>query len=232
MGARAPSDVTFRDVDDFITAQADRGLKAPTINRHLAAIASVYIFLSDEDPTLVCPVLPHRHTLRERKCLPRPAPEEDIRRFFSAIDDRRDLAMFLLMLRCGLRIAEVTELRLRDLYLGESPPRLLVHGKYSKERSAYLSPQSLQALRAYLARRGPTASDHIFLSYQGAGMSTTAIHKLLMHYRETNRRQGVASSPSPHFRDATGECGLPRNHHSGASGSPPIKLHDDRRTSS
>ncbi|MCA9978168.1 MAG: tyrosine-type recombinase/integrase [Anaerolineales bacterium] len=184
VGDQAPEAVTLQDIDKFVLAQAARGLKPATINRRLAAIISFYTFLSDETPTLVCPVLPHRHLLRERQHLPRPVAEADLRQFFTVIEDSRDKAMFLLMLRCGLRISEVARLRLRDIYLDESPPRLLVLGKNSKERSVYLSPQAEQALRRYLLDRTPTPSDYVFLSYQGDGMSTTAIHKRLMRYRQ------------------------------------------------
>ena len=101
MGERLPAEITVQDVDRFITTQAESGFTAATINRRLAAILSFYTFLADEDPDLVCPVLPHRHTLRARRRLPRPVPEADLERFFAVIDDARDRAMFLLMLRCG-----------------------------------------------------------------------------------------------------------------------------------
>jgi site-specific recombinase XerD len=188
VGDRPPADITFKDVDDFITAQVAGGLSPVTINRRVTAVASLYAFLSDEDPDLVFPVLPMRHTLRERRRLPRPVPADDLRRFFAVIDDVRDRAMFLLMLRCGLRISEVAKLKLADLYLDESPQRLLVHGKHSKERTVYLSAQAAFALRRYLALRPRSDSTTLFLSYQLAGMSTTAVHKRLMRYRE---RAGV-----------------------------------------
>jgi site-specific recombinase XerD len=184
VGDRPPADVTFADVDHFVTAQVERGFNPATINRRLAAVLSLYTFLADELPDLVCPVLPHRHFLRQRWRLPRPVAAGDLDRFFAAIADVRDRAIFLLMLRCGLRIGEVAALRLRDLYLDEQPPRLLVQGKNSKERSAYLSPQAAQAVRAYLAERPSCASDYLFLSYQLDGLSTTAIHKRLLRYRE------------------------------------------------
>ncbi len=183
IGDRPASSVTFRDVDQFITLQAARGLKPATINRHLAAIVSLYTFLSGDDSTIICPVLPHRHGLKEPQRLPRPVQEEDLQRFFAVIHDPRDRAMFVLMLRCGLRISEVADLRLTDLYLDEKHSRLVAHGKGSKERSVYLSAQAERSLRAYLAVRSSAASDFVFLSYLGDGMSTTAIHKRLMVYR-------------------------------------------------
>ncbi|MCA9945586.1 MAG: tyrosine-type recombinase/integrase [Anaerolineales bacterium] len=192
VGDKSSAAVTIQDIDNFITDQAARGLKPATISRHLAAIMSLYAFLADEDPGLICPVLPHRHHLREPQRLPRPIPETDLHRFFAAIEDghfdavqcKRDRAMFLLMLRCGLRIAEVAHLQLRDLYLDESPPRLRVAGKNSKERTVYLSNQVRWAVQTYLAERPAAESDVVFLSYQRAGLSTTAIHKRLMRYRD------------------------------------------------
>ncbi len=184
VGDQPPETLTFQDIDRFVTAQAERGFKPATINRRLAAIQSLYTFLADEDPDLVCPVLPHRHTLRQRQRLPRPVPAGEVEQFFAVIADGRDRAMFLLMLRCGLRICEVAQLRLNDLYLDEPRPRLLIRGKNSKERSAYLSPQAETALRHYLAERPIVPSEFVFLSYQQDGLSTTAIHKRLMRYRE------------------------------------------------
>lgn len=191
VGDRAPESVTYRDVDGFVTAQAAKGYKPGTINRRLAALMSFYVFLADDDPALVCPVLPHRHCLRDREHLPRPVQDADLDKFFAVIDDARDRAMFLLMLRCGLRISEVADIRLTDLYHDEQRPRLVARGKGSRERAVYLSPQAERAFRAYLAARPAVPSDYVFLSYLGDGLSTTAIHKRLMLYRQ---EAGVALS--------------------------------------
>lgn len=183
VGDHPPGLITFQDIDRFVTQQAERGFKPGTINRRLATIASFYTFLSDEDPQLICPVLPHRHGLRQPQRLPRPLQADVLQKFFAVIANTRDRAMFVLMLRCGLRIAEVANLKLVDLYLDEDRPRLVAHGKGSKERSAYLSPQAERTLRAYLSQRLHTTCDFVFLSYQHDGLSTTAIHKRLMLYR-------------------------------------------------
>jgi site-specific recombinase XerD len=195
VGNRPPGEITYQDVDAFVAAQVDAGHKASTINRRLAAVLSFFTFLSDENPDLVCPVLPHRHSLRERRRLPRPVSQADLEAFFAAIEDEadnalqvRDRAMFLLMLRCGLRLCEVARLKLRDLYLDETPQRMVVFGKNSKERTVYLSKQAVFSLRRWLAERPSVPSDFVFLSYQNEGLSTTAIHKRLMVYRQ---RAGV-----------------------------------------
>jgi integrase/recombinase XerC len=168
VGDRPPEAVSFHDVDRFMQAQAARALKPATINRRLAAIQAFYAFLADDNPDLICPVLPHRHGLREPQRLPRPVQEDDLARFFTVIHDARDRAMFVLMLRCGLRISEVANLQLADLFLSEPHPRLVAHGKGAKERSAYLSPQAERALRVYLTERPRVPCDFVFLSYHGA----------------------------------------------------------------
>jgi site-specific recombinase XerD len=183
VGDQPPAAITFHDVDRFVMQQAEQGFSPATINRRLAAVQSLYAFLADDDPWLICPVLPHRHVLRQPHRLPRPVPHDDLDKFFAVIENVRDRAMFTLMLRCGLRISEVASLHLTDLYLNEDRPRLVAHGKGSKERAVYLSSQAERTLRAYLLERPAVASEFIFLSYQLAGMSTTAIHKRLMLYR-------------------------------------------------
>jgi site-specific recombinase XerD len=209
VGDRAPNEITFCDIDQFVDSQVSRGFKPATINRRLAAILAFYTYLADEDPTLTCPLLPRRHCLREPQRLPRPVQEEALTQFFAVIDSIRDQAMFVLMLRCGLRISEVANLRRTDLFLDETAPRLLVHGKGSRERSVYLSPQAERVLRAYLAKRAATPSDFVFLSYLGDGMSTTAIHKRLMRYRQQAEVQLTAHRLRHSFANDLLSAGAP-----------------------
>jgi site-specific recombinase XerD len=189
VGDRPPGEISFHDIDRFIEVQSARGLKGSTINRRLASVVALYAFLSVEDDELACPVHRKRHHVREQQRLPRPVQEQDLRAFFAAIADSRDRAMFILMLRCGLRISEVASLLISDLFLNETFPRLLVHGKGSRERGVYLSPQAERALRLYLAGRPACSSEFVFISYLQDGLSTTAIHKRLMGYR---RQAGLA----------------------------------------
>jgi site-specific recombinase XerD len=187
----SPNSVTFNDIDRFINHQVSRGFQPTTINRRLATLVSFFTFLSDEDPSIICPVLPKRHFLRERERLPRPVQIDHLRLFFAAIEKEvlggitqpvRDRAMFVLMLRCGLRIGEVANLLISNLFLDEPNPRIVVNGKGSRERAVYLSPQACLALRRYLAVRADSLSEHVFLAYHRDGLSTTAIHKRLLYY--------------------------------------------------
>jgi site-specific recombinase XerD len=167
-----------RDVDRFVNHQIERSFKPSTINRRLAAVVSFYRYLIKEGKASACPVLPKRHYIRQPQRLPRPVDRQDLQKFFGTVRDDRDLAMFTLMLRCGLRIGEVAALKMTDLYLGEQPSRLIVHGKGSQERTVYLSQQAERILQGWLAQRPASVRDqHVFLSYRHKKLSTTSISK-------------------------------------------------------
>ena len=80
MHNRGYETITFHDIDHFVSQQTFQALAPATVNRRLAAITAFYTYLSTDDQELVCPVLTHRHYLREPRRLPRPVPEEDLRR--------------------------------------------------------------------------------------------------------------------------------------------------------
>jgi site-specific recombinase XerD len=192
VGDCAPADVTLHDIDAFIEFQADRGLKSSSINRSLTAVTSFYRFMADEDPTIECPVLRHRHWLRDHQRLPRAVPQQEVEKLFAVIEEysfdaaqgRRDRAIFLLMLRSGLRVSEVARLTLRDLFLAEQPPRLRIHGKNDRERSVYLSAATVKALKRYLNERPKVDNETVFLTYAGEGIGVRGIQKRLQQYRQ------------------------------------------------
>ncbi len=184
VGDKPVQEISIRDIDRFIEVQSERGAKPRTINRRVKTVSSLFSFLAAELQNLVNPVIPKRHLLRTPQRLPRPVPQVDQELFFGVIKDPRDKAIFTLMLRCGLRIAEVAGLKIENLYLKEAKPRMQVFGKNAKERTVYLSSQALTLLKAYLAVRPVVEDGHVFLSYQLKGLSTTAIHQHLVKYRD------------------------------------------------
>lgn len=165
-----------RDVDGYVKFLIDKGYKPSTINRRLAAVASLFAYLIANGRQLSSPVIPRRHYVKEPRRLPRPVNEQELRKFFFAIRDARDRAMFSLMLRCGLRIGEVASLKMDDLYLGESPSRLILHGKGSRERAVYLSPEAEKDLQIWLESRPRVGCEYVFVSYQRRRLSTTSIN--------------------------------------------------------
>lgn len=193
---KPPNEITLRDVDAFIEhCQTDLGHSPATVNRRLAAIRCFYAFLdvelADAPPN---PVLPKRHFIRQGRQLPRDVEDADVARLFAVVEAPRDRAMFLLMLRCGLRVGEVHNLSLGDLYLQPTPgslPRLWLRGKNGSRRVAYLSSQALTALQDWLAVRPIVESQAVFGGRLGRRLSVRTIQHCLTRYA---RRAGVLVS--------------------------------------
>jgi site-specific recombinase XerD len=182
----APSAVGLRDVDAYVEHCQGLGHAVATVNRRLAALGAFYRFLAlESDDAPPNPVLPHRHFVRQGRRLPRDVQDDDLARLFAVIAAPRDRAMFLLMLRCGLRVGEVRNLSLPDLYLqpvSGSLPRLWLRGKGGSDRVAYLSPEALAAVRAWLAARPAGDDPALFLNRFGARLTVTGIQDRLAHY--------------------------------------------------
>jgi site-specific recombinase XerC len=176
---KTPAEVQVHDVDAFMEHCQQAGHAIATVNRRLAAIRSFYDFLAVEsDQAPPNPVLPKRHYVRRRQHLPRDVQDGDVARLFAVISAPRDRAIFLLMLRCGLRVGEVRNLSLDDLYLQPAPtclPRLWLHGKGGAQRVVYLSSQPLAALLAWLALRPRVTDPAVFLNRFGHRLTVTGI---------------------------------------------------------
>lgn len=183
---QAPATITLRDVDAFIEHCQQRGQRIATINRRLASLRAFYQFLALElENAPTNPVIPKRHFIRQGRRLPHDVPDAQLMQLFHVITSVRDRAMFLLMLRCGLRVSEVRNLSLNDVYLQPTTghlPRLWVQGKGSVERVAYLSAQPCTALQAWLAQRPSVVEPAVFLNRFSRRLSVTGIQDRLAVY--------------------------------------------------
>jgi site-specific recombinase XerC len=114
--ARQPSlwqDVTRltpADVDAWLETAQRHGLAPSTIHTTLSVVRRFCTFLQEHGLLAHQPIHPRRHAVLLPQMLPRPMAEDDLIRFFQVIDVLRDRTMFLLMLRCGLRVGEVASL--------------------------------------------------------------------------------------------------------------------------
>jgi site-specific recombinase XerD len=184
-GKRANA-ITFHDVDAYVTHCQDLGHAAATVNRRLAALHCFYRFLnleSDDAPT--DPVWPRRHAIRKGRRLPRDAQDNAVEKLLAVVTAPRDRAIFLIMLRCGLRVGEVHRLSWSDLRLEPAPghpPYARVHGKGDVWRTVYLSPQVVAALKDWLAVRPAVESSALFLSHNGNRLSVDGIQERLARY--------------------------------------------------
>jgi site-specific recombinase XerD len=174
------------DVDAYISHSQAQGHAIATVNRRLAALKAFYDYLSVMNENAPDnPVRLKRHYIRQGRRLPRDVEDDDVAQLFSVIESPRDRAMFLLMLRCGLRVGEVRALELGDCYLHPSPgqlPRLWVRGKGGCQRVAYLSTQALVGLQGWLDERPSVPCSAVFLNRFNGQFSVTGIQLCLAAY--------------------------------------------------
>ena len=177
--------VTAKKVLSYIDHLLDRGLSAKTINCHLDSIRGYYRYLIDEEQVGITHPVKTGYALRLAHPLPRYVREEDLTIMFNHIVNHRDRAMFMVMLRCGLRVEEVADLTLAALDL---PRRQLFvyHGKGAKDRVVYVSDDAYHALVKYLKVRQYGRAKKVFLiekgSYRGRPISVRGIQKRMEYY--------------------------------------------------
>jgi site-specific recombinase XerD len=177
------SQISFRDVDRFIDQQHAQGLTAATINRRLYALKHFFDFLIEQRVGSLNPVKPS-HLLRRGRPLPKPLAQEPLERLCARIQQPMDRALFVLMLRCGVRVSEVARLNVRDIDWTQQTLRI-EQGKGRKDRSVYLSADALASLRACLQRRpAGVPGDVVFWNQKrfSRTLSVKAIQKKMARY--------------------------------------------------
>ncbi|MDX2489842.1 tyrosine-type recombinase/integrase [Desulfosarcina sp.] len=177
--------VTHKILLTYIDHLLDRRLRPKTINCHLDSIRGFYNYLIHEEQVAMIHPIKRGYTLRLSRPLPRYIKEENLIRLFDVIQSRRDRAMFMLMLRCGLRVEEVAKLTLAALDLRRL--QLIVYeGKGRKDRIVYLSRDALQAVVDYLRVRLSSRTRRLFLvekgTCKGKGISVRGIQKRMEYY--------------------------------------------------
>ncbi|MDM8537121.1 tyrosine-type recombinase/integrase [Desulfobacterales bacterium HSG17] len=123
--------------------------------------------------------------LRLPNPLPKHLKDEEVDIFLKAIKSKRDLAIFTLMLRCGLRVEEVANVTLNALDYRRRQ-LLVIGGKGGKDRMVYISPDTYEALVQYLKRRPRTRFQKVFLVekgiHKGKPISVRGIQKRMEYY--------------------------------------------------
>jgi len=134
-----------------------------------------------------------RISLRLPKPLPRHLQDDQVRRLFAAITDLRDRAMFMLMLRCGLRVEEVAKLTVDAVEYGRRQI-FVSSGKGAKDRVVYVSEDARSALLAYLAKRSSKVKGLFLVQkgpMRGKPLSVRGIQKRIEYYA---RKSGLTVS--------------------------------------
>ena len=179
--------VTHKMVLSFMDHLLDKRLKPKTINCYLNSIRGFYEYLIEEEQFPTSHPVKRGYSLRFSRPLPRYLRDEDVPRLFNVISSKRDRAMFMLMLRCGLRVEEVSKLTMAALDLPRS--QLFVYeGKGVKDRVVYLSNDAYKILVQYLKARPSSRAKRVFLiekgRFKGKPIQVRGIQHRMQHYAQ------------------------------------------------
>ena len=181
------SEVTRKEIGLYVDHLLGKRRTSKTITCHLQTIRLFYDYLiNDEGRTISNPIT--RISLRLPKPLPRHLKDDQVRSLFAGIRDLRDRAMFMLMLRCGLRVQEVAQLTVDAVEYGRRQI-FVSHGKGAKDRMVYMSEDARSALQAYLARRSSKARALFLVQkgpLKGSPLSVRGIQKRIEYYARRN----------------------------------------------
>ena len=195
-------DVELSDLQHFAASLHDIGIHARSQCRILSGVRSFFRFLElegyrDDDPSelLESPVLGEH--------LPEVLSTEEVDMLEQAIDlskweGQRNRTIIEVLFSCGLRVSELVNLKLSDLFLQEQYVRVM--GKGSKERLVPISPRAIKELDYWFMDRRemkikPGEEDFVFLNRRGAHLTRVMI---LIMIKETAVAAGIQKTISPH----------------------------------
>ncbi len=182
------SEITTSDIFDFLSYLAsdrefndERGISASSRARKLSAIKSFFKYLTVRTKQLTKNPVEDLEYPKLRKSLPKYLTMEQSAALLQAVsgpNQKRDYAILMLFLNCGIRRSELVGLNLTDVY----EDRIRVVGKGNKERFVYFGTPCRKAIDAYLVERNKKVlSDNkaLFDSRNGNRISVEAVHRLV-----------------------------------------------------
>ncbi len=155
LGKRDLEEIERVDLEAFIEHEQDRGIRLSTVRTRLACIIAFLHFLMEQE-VISGAFLKRSIKLKLPDALPRAMNPADVRKLLCVIDDIRDRALFLVLLRTGMRIGEALGLKLNDLDIRDRKIHLFEGEKNSMGRVVYLSDDALFAIKLWLRRRDKT----------------------------------------------------------------------------
>lgn len=141
-----------QNINDWIEYDQDRGLKVNSIIGRLRVIYAFIKFMVERD-LLPLELLQKKVRIQQPDVLPRAIPPEDIESLLASISKVRDRALILLLLRTGMRIGELLNVRVSDIILPEKKILLYLGEKNFQGRVVYFSEDAETALVEWLQER-------------------------------------------------------------------------------
>jgi site-specific recombinase XerD len=180
--------VTSKEVGLYVDHLLRKRRTPKTITCHLQTIRLFFDYLiTEEEIPIMNPV--NRISIRLPKPLPRHLKDAQVTRLLAVIADVRDRAMFMLMLRCGLRVQEIADLTV-DAIDWQRRQIFVSKGKGGKDRIVYVSEDARSALLAYLEKRS-TKGKRLFLvqkgPMRGQPLSVRGIQKRMEYYAQKSK---------------------------------------------
>jgi site-specific recombinase XerD len=176
-------EVTRKEIGLYVDDLIRERRRAKTITCHLQTIRLFFDYLiNEEGRSILNPIT--RISLRLPQPLPRHLKDDQVRRLFAVIKDLRDRAMFMLMLRCGLRVQEVAQLTV-DALEYQRRQIFVFKGKGGRDRVVYMSEDARSALLAYLEKRSSKAKGLFLVQkgpMRGTPLSVRGIQKRIEYY--------------------------------------------------
>ncbi len=201
-GAKRPEEVKTPDVEAFMSHVYDLGAGDTTQARVLSGVRSFFAYLLHSDRIEVLPTELIDSPKVARK-LPDTLSYDEIRRMIEGIDLSRPLghrnrAILEVLYCCGLRVSELVNLRLSDIFAEEGVVR--VTGKGDKQRLVPIARAALQQVERYLEQRRTMAvaadsADVVFLNQRGRRLTRVMIFTII---RQSAAAAGVTKTVSPH----------------------------------
>ncbi len=186
---------TATDVEAWRLAAHRKGLAPSTINHLLRVMPRFFGFLHERGLVTQPPIHWRRHHVIAPQRLPKPRHEDDLVQLFRVIDRLRDRTMFWLMVRCGLRVGEVSALTWPSINFKAGSIRL-DNSKGQVDRVVYFSLDADNA-RHQWRHTQPFEATYVFPSplQPGTPLSVRAIPHLMAKYRHA---AGITTPYSPH----------------------------------
>ena len=193
-----PKDVARENIERYMDWLYDRGTKKSSQARQLSGIKSFFNYLLLKDMIASSPaelILPPKPA----KVLPDTLSTDEIDRMIATIDDSspkgiRDKAILEVLYSCGLRVSELCNLRLGDLFFGEGYIRII--GKGDKQRLVPISGVACERIQRYKeVRTKKTTEDTLFLNNRGTKLTRVMIFNII---KQAALLAGIDKSISPH----------------------------------